>query len=525
MRNRISLLAAALCLSAAVGSSVWAQSGSSVADGVYTDAQAGRGETAFAAQCAPCHGQTLQGNGEAPALTGADFTADWIGLTLGDLFDRIRTTMPQDTPGKLSRDQYADILAFVLKANGYPAGQKDLDKRSEYLKAIGFVAPPAAGAQHASAQPPIRLAQNQTPGTATDAAPARRARPPQFPPSDLSALDAAEKASGVLSATANDPRNAPGTQPDPYTADEHFFKLPDDRHFGSTSSVAGDSKGHIWVAERCGANNCAGSPLNPVVEFDAKGNTIKSFGAGMLLFPHDLWIDSHDHLWVADGHADAAAKKGNDVIEFDENGKVLMTLGTPGASGNDSTTFNEPNAVLVTPQGTIFVSDGHEAGPGHNARVMKFDRNGHFIKQWGEHGIGGGQFEVAHTLAMDREGHLYVGDRWNNRIQEFDQDGKLLQIFTQFGRPSGIYIDRNDIMYSTDSESRSPMGYGYHPGWKRGIHIGSVKDGIVTAFIPDTESNPDASATSGGEGIWADGKGAVYSGQVGQKNVVRYAKQ
>lgn len=147
MRNRISLLAAALCLSAAVGTGVWAQSGSSVADGVYTDAQADRGQTAFAAQCAPCHGQTLQGNGEAPALTGADFTADWIGLTLGDLFDRIRTTMPQDTPGKLSRDQYADILAFVLKANGYPAGQKELDKRSEYLKAIGFVAPPAAGAK------------------------------------------------------------------------------------------------------------------------------------------------------------------------------------------------------------------------------------------------------------------------------------------------------------------------------------------------------------------------------------------
>jgi mono/diheme cytochrome c family protein len=159
MRNRISLLAAALCLSAAVGTSVWAQSGSTVADGVYTDAQATRGESEYATNCAPCHGQTLQGNGEAPALTGADFTADWIGLTLGDLYDRIRTTMPQDTPGKLSRDQYADILSFVLKANGYPAGQKDLDKRSEYLKAIGFVAPPPAGAKHAGLERPIQLAQ------------------------------------------------------------------------------------------------------------------------------------------------------------------------------------------------------------------------------------------------------------------------------------------------------------------------------------------------------------------------------
>jgi hypothetical protein len=288
--------------------------------------------------------------------------------------------------------------------------------------------------------------------------------------------------------------------------------------------VAGDSKGNIWVVERCGANNCAGSPLDPVVEFDSKGNFVKAFGAGLILFPHDLWIDSHDHLWVADGHVDAAANKGNDVIEFDTNGKVLMTLGTPGATGQDEKTFDQPNAVLVTPKGTIFVSDGHDAGPQHPARVSKFDAHGKFIKSWGEHGINGGQFEVPHALAMDKEGHLYVGDRWNNRIQEFDQNGKLLKIFTQFGRPSGIFIDKNDIMYSTDSESRSPMGYGYHPGWKRGIHIGSVKDGIVTAFIPDTDPNPDKGATSGGEGIWADGKGAVYSGQVEQKNVVRYTK-
>ena len=329
--------------------SALAQSATTTLSGVYTEAQATRGQAQFATDCAPCHGSTAQGNGEAPALTGAEFTADWIGLTMGDLFDRIRTTMPQDQPGKLSRDQYADISAFLLKINGYPAGQKDLDKRSEYLKAIGFVAP----GKQSNAAKPVQYAQNMTPGTATDAAPAR-ARPPQFPPSDLAALDAAEKASGVLSATANDPRNAPGTQPNPYTADEHFFKLPDGRHFGSTSSVAGDSKGHIWVAERCGANNCAGSPLNPVVEFDAKGNAIKSFGAGQILFPHDLWIDNHDHLWIADGHVDAGAKKGNDVIEFDENGKVLMTLGTPGASGNDSTTFNEHNAVITAPVTAVF---------------------------------------------------------------------------------------------------------------------------------------------------------------------------
>ena len=111
--------------------------------------------------CAACHGSGLTGNGEAPALVGAEFISDWAGLTVGDLFDRIKNTMPQDNPGKLTRDQYADILAFVMKENGYPAGQKELDRRSEYLKAIAFVPPPAAGAAkpHASAAAPVQMAQ------------------------------------------------------------------------------------------------------------------------------------------------------------------------------------------------------------------------------------------------------------------------------------------------------------------------------------------------------------------------------
>jgi mono/diheme cytochrome c family protein len=125
----------------ASGGAGWAQTSSSVLDGVYTDAQATRGSDQYAQNCAACHGSGLSGNGEAPALVGAEFISDWAGLTLGDLADRIHNTMPQDNPGKLSRAQYADILAFVLKANGYSAGQKELDSRVEYSKAIAFVPP------------------------------------------------------------------------------------------------------------------------------------------------------------------------------------------------------------------------------------------------------------------------------------------------------------------------------------------------------------------------------------------------
>jgi mono/diheme cytochrome c family protein len=131
--------AAALFLaSAAVGAQ---ETTSSALDGVYTVAQALQGAEAFAQHCAVCHGASLGGVGEAPALIGAQFISDFNGLTLGDLFERIRTTMPMNNPGGLSRDQYSDILAFVLKSNGFPAGPRELYKRSEYLNVIRFDAP------------------------------------------------------------------------------------------------------------------------------------------------------------------------------------------------------------------------------------------------------------------------------------------------------------------------------------------------------------------------------------------------
>jgi mono/diheme cytochrome c family protein len=144
MQGKFAAFAVALGVSVAVSGVARGQATSSTNAGIYTDAQATRGATAFSQNCAECHGASLGGNGQAPALTGAEFLSDWIGSTVGDLFDRIHTTMPQDNPGKLDRKTYADILAFILKSNGYPAGQKDLDDRSTSLKAISFGAPKAS---------------------------------------------------------------------------------------------------------------------------------------------------------------------------------------------------------------------------------------------------------------------------------------------------------------------------------------------------------------------------------------------
>ena len=224
------------------------------------------------------------------------------------------------------------------------------------------------------------------------------------------------------------PHDTPNPATNQYAAVPGFLQLPPGRVMGSSSAVSGDSHGHIWVVDRCGANDCAASPLDPVMEFDAGGKFLRAWGAGK------------------------------------------------------------------------------------------------FLQQWGGHGKGPGQFEMPHTLALDSHGRLYVGDRGNDRIQIFTQDGKYLGQLTQFGRPSGIFIDKRDVLYVTDSESREAPGYGHHPGWKRGVRIGSLKDGKVTDFIPDTDPHPDAGTTSGGEGVWVDAKGAVYSAQVEQKAVVKYVR-
>ena len=322
------------------------------------------------------------------------------------------------------------------------------------------------------------------------------------------------------------PKATPNPTTNRYVEVPGFFKLPKGRAMGASSAVMGDSKGNLWVVDRCSANSCTGSTLAPIMQFDSKGNFIKAFGAGLLQFPHGFFIDSKDHLWITDGvPPDGKGNKGHAVLEFDPSGKLLRTLGKPGTPGSGPNLFTQPNAVLVTPSGTIFVAEGHTRGAANRPRIIKFDAGGKFLKQWGSLGAGPGQLGQPHALAMDSQGRLYVGDRDNNRIQIFDQEGKLLGQMKQFGRPSGIAIDRNDTIYVTDSESKNKKEYGHNPDWKRGIRIGSLKDGIVTDFIPDTFKDPEGSSTSGGEGVWADGKGAVYSAQVEQKTVVKYVRK
>ena len=305
--------------------------------------------------------------------------------------------------------------------------------------------------------------------------------------------------------------------PNPYRTVENWAKLPDGRMWGSTSAAEADGIGNLWVAERCGANTCAGSSLPSILKFDSSGKLLASFGGGMFVFPHGISVDPQGNVWVTDGQGKDG--KGQQVFKFSPDGKVLLTLGKAGVAGDGPDTFNQPSDVIVGANGDIFVADGH--GGNTNARIVKFTKDGKFLKTWGKKGSAPGEFDTPHALALDSRGRLFVGDRNNNRIQIFDQDGKFLDQWTQFSRPSGLYIDKNDILYVADSESNTAR----HPGWKRGIRVGSAKDGSVQAFIPDPEPDPDRSPTSGAEGVAADAQGVIYGAEVGPKAIKRYVKK
>ncbi len=312
--------------------------------------------------------------------------------------------------------------------------------------------------------------------------------------------------------------------PNPYrVASEAFGQLPDGRTYGATSAVYPAPDGRtIWVAERCGANTCADKQqLTTIFQFDLEGRLLKQFGANLFAWPHGMFVDRQGNVWVTDavGFGAQPPGLGHVIYKFSPNGDLLMTLGKKGVAGDGPDTFNKPSDVLVAPNGDIFVADGHDVGG--NNRVMKFSADGKFIKQWGTTGEADGQFRDPHALAMDSQGRLFVGDRGNSRIQIFDQEGNHLATWKQFGRPSGLFIDANDTLYATDSESNTRR----NPGVKRGIYIGNARTGELTAFIPDPEPDPDNSGTSGAEGVAVDATGAIYGAEVGPTTLRKYVRR
>ncbi len=306
--------------------------------------------------------------------------------------------------------------------------------------------------------------------------------------------------------------------PQPYTTTRTWGELPaGTKAWAAVTAIEPAPDGTIYVVHRCFENSCQGRPEPPILKFDKNGKLLASFGQGMFVFPHGGTVDRDGNLWMTD--AQGADGKGHQVIKFSPSGKVLMTLGKAGISGSGPDLFDQPTDIVVAPNGDLFVTDSHRNGK--NNRVVHFTKDGKFVKEWGRKGSGPGEISEPHTIAMDSRGRLFVGDRENNRIQIFDQSGKFLEEWRQFGRPSGIVITADDRIYVADSESYG-IDTGAHelPGIKKGIRIGSARDGSVTAFIEDSEST--AKDHAGAEGIGVDADRNVYGGVVRRRMLERH---
>jgi DNA-binding beta-propeller fold protein YncE len=324
-------------------------------------------------------------------------------------------------------------------------------------------------------------------------------------------------AAGAIMAMAGNRVHAqavdPNAAPNPYKMQENWAQLAAGRKFGAAIKVQVDhSDGKsIWVFDRCGGTECTNSVIAPIQKFDASGKFERAFGASLFAVPHSLYVDREGNVWAGDQIARNG--KGAALYKFSPDGRVLMTLGKPGMPGNDQDHLSAVSAVVVAPNGDIFVDDGH--GTATNDRIVKYSKDGKFITAWAKHGKAAGETDTPHGIALDSAGRVYVADRVNNRIQIFEPDGKFIAEWKQFGRPSDVAIDKNDMMYVADSQSTPTT----NPGFKQGIRIGSVKDGKVTAYIPP------AAGEEAPEGVGVDDAGNVYGSWTGKMAVRRFAKQ
>jgi NHL repeat len=343
----------------------------------------------------------------------------------------------------------------------------------------------------------------------------------------------------------------PTDLPNPYHLAEDWPTLPASMNggrWGEVIRVHVHSDGNIWIFHRCfntvppGSATCIGrgEANPPILQFDPSGKLLKAFGAGMFGYPHGFTVDRDGHLWVSDVNDSdtvlgmparnaAGVVLGQEVLELDQNGKVLMTLGKMGVGGSGTDTFDRPTGVAVAPNGDIFVSDGHSPNKSNNGRVVKFSRDGRFIKTWGHKGSAPGDFDDPHDIFVGGSlGRVYVADRRNSRIQIFDQDGNFITAWHQFGQPSSVFVGPDDTLYVgaafRDESTRRNESARPQPGELRGIVVGSAIDGSLRAFIPDpTDLNTVDRGTSA-SGIAADAMGNIYAADVGAHKIRKYVR-
>jgi DNA-binding beta-propeller fold protein YncE len=335
----------------------------------------------------------------------------------------------------------------------------------------------------------------------------------------------------------------PTELPNPYRLVEGWPTLPKSMNggqWGEVIRVHVDTHGNIWVFHRCfnvvpaGSATCIGrgSANPPILEFDPTGKLLKSFGVGLFAYPHGFTIANDGNLWVTDvndqqtilgmsaKNADGVVM-GQEVLKLSPNGKVLLTLGKEGVAGAGPDAFDRPTGVAIAPNGDVFVSDGHAPNKYSTGRIMKFSKDGRFIKSWGQKGSALGEFDEPHDIFVGgSHGWVYVADRRNDRIQVFDQDGKLIAAWKQFGQPSSVFVGKDDTIYVGASFPDASA----KKGELRGIVIGNAVNGTLKAFIPDPADLDKVITGTSASGIAADSNGSIFAADVGAHNLRKYIK-
>ena len=284
---------------------------------------------------------------------------------------------------------------------------------------------------------------------------------------------------------------AAASLPNPFQLVENWAQLPEGVIWGQAIAVDMDADGNLYVFHRCSSDTCVDRSEPPLLKFNSSGELLMSWGEGLFVYPHGLDVDHEGNIWVTDARHEGG--KGEVVVKFSLEGEVLMTIGTPGVSGDGPYTFDGVSDVAVADNGDIFVADGHL-----NNRIVKYAPDGAFLKAWGQAGTGPGELNQPHSISIDSQGRIFVADRNNNRVQIFDPEGEFIDAWTQFGRPSGLHVSADDTLYVADSQSTEEI----NPGFEMGIYYGSAVDGRVVGFIGDilTESvtnAPDGNLFSG----------------------------
>jgi hypothetical protein len=335
----------------------------------------------------------------------------------------------------------------------------------------------------------------------------------------------------------------PTDLPNPYRLVEGWATLPKSMNggrWGEVIRVHVARDGNIWVFHRCfnvvppGSATCInrGEANPPILQFDPSGRLLKSFGAGLFAYPHGFTIDNDGNLWTSDVNDSetvlgmsaknaAGVVMGQEVLKLSADGKVLMTLGKEGVAGNGPDTFDRPTGVAIAPNGDIFVSDGHNPNKFNTARIVKFAKDGQFIKTWGRKGAAPGDFDEPHDIFIGgSQNRVYVADRRNNRLQVFDQDGSFIVAWRQFGQPSSVFVGKDDTIY-VGASFPDPAA---KKGELRGIVIGDARDGSLKAFIPDPSDLDKVVRGTSASGIAADDMGSIFAADVGTQNLRKYVK-